>query len=369
MIERIMRVLHIIPDLGTGGAEMVVLTYLRQSKNIPNVDMTLVSLSNDKGRLYETMVKNEHLPVVYLNQNISDNSVVGRLKQILQIHRFIKKYKPDVLHLHLSILWMVCLAIIGLNIKKKFHTLHSDPSKTSYGKNRIIDKWCYRLFHVRPICLNKEMCDIANRIFGRNDALPLPNGINLELYRQNCRDAYRNEFGIPNNAYVVGHVGRFIKVKNHPLIIRSFAKLKKLRPNAKLVLVGEGDDMEKIQILCSDLGVIEDVIFTGARPDVPQLMSMFDVFIFPSLYEGLGIVLIEAQAAGLRCVVSKHIPHEAFVTNKVCVIDDDNDVDLWASALSDSTFPNAKPLMKLEDYSTKNVMRRLISYYNGKSLV
>lgn len=360
-----MKVLHIIPDLGTGGAEMVVLTYLRQSKAIPDIDMTLVSLSSNKGRLYERMVQDEHLPVTYLNQNIQDNSFIGRLTQILQIRKTIKEHKPDVIHLHLSILWMVCLAIIGLGIKSKFHTLHSDPSKTSYGKNRIIDKWCYRLFHVQPICLNKEMCDIANRIFSRNDALPLPNGINFKDYQQNCRDKYRRIFGIPSNSFVVGHVGRFIKVKNHPLIIRSFAELKKIRPNAKLALVGEGDDMEKIQILCSNLGVIDDVIFTGARPDVPKIMRMFDVFIFPSLYEGLGIVLIEAQAAGLKCVVSKHIPHEAFVTDKVCVVDNDTDYSLWASALSDDEYPKAKPLMKLEEYSTLNVMRKLISYYRS----
>lgn len=358
-----MKVLHIIPDLGTGGAEMVVLTYLRQSKVIPDIDMTLVSLSNDKGRLYERMIQEEHLPVVYLNQDIRDNSFKGRFTQILQIRKTIKGYNPDVLHLHLSILWMVCLAIIGMGIKGKFHTLHSDPSKTSYGKNRIIDKWCYRLFHVQPICLNKEMCDIANRIFGRNDALPLPNGINLEDYQQNCRDEYRKKFRIPSNSFVVGHVGRFVKVKNHSLIIKSFAELKKIRKSAKLVLVGEGDNLEKTRELCLHYDIIDDVIFAGARSDVPEIMQMFDVFIFPSLYEGLGIVLIEAQAAGLRCVVSKYIPREAFVTNKVCVVNDDTNYRVWAQALNDENYPYEKPQMRLEDYSTKNVMRQLLSYY------
>lgn len=358
-----MRVLHVIPDLGTGGAEMVVLTYLRQAKFWPEIDISLVSLSSNQGRLYERMIDDEDLPVIYVGQDISDNSIKGRISQILQIRRVIKKQNPDVLHIHLSILWMVCLATIGLGIRSVFHTLHSDPSKTSYGKNRIIDKWCYRLFHVRPICLNIEMCDIANRIFDRHDALPLPNGIDLELYHCDCRKEYRKLFKIPDDAFVVGHVGRFIKVKNHPLIIKSFAELKRIRQNAKLVLVGEGGDMDDIQRLCKELKVDKDVVFTGARADVPKLMRMFDVFIFPSFYEGLGIVLIEAQAAGLRCVVSKHIPQEAFVTNNVSVIDDDNNFSQWAQALSDNNYPTTRPLMKLGNYSTSEVMNKLIGYY------
>lgn len=358
-----MKVLHIIPDLGTGGAEMVVLTYLRKSKALPDIEMSLVSLSSNQGRLYERMIDAEGLPVTYLGQNINDNSIKARISQILQIRRVIKGQSPDVLHIHLSILWMICVATIGLGIRGVFHTLHSDPSKTSYGKHRYIDKWCYRLFHVRPICLNNEMCDIANRIFDRHDALPLPNGIDLELYHCDCRKEYRKLFGISEDSFVVGHVGRFIKVKNHPLIIRSFAELKKIRPNAKLVLVGEGGDMDKIQEQCKDLKIDKDVIFTGARADVPQLMRMFDVFIFPSLYEGLGIVLIEAQAAGLRCVVSKHIPQEAFVTDHVSVIDDDTNYKMWAQALNEETYPSVKPLMKLQDYSTSHVMNKLKDYY------
>ena len=85
-----MKVLHIIPDLGTGGAEMVVLTYLRQSRCLPNINMILVSLSSNQGRLYEKMIVAEHLPVTFLNQNISDNSIKGRILQVLQIRRYIK---------------------------------------------------------------------------------------------------------------------------------------------------------------------------------------------------------------------------------------------------------------------------------------
>ena len=360
-----MKILHIIPDLPSGGAEMVVLTYLRQYRMFPNIEMSLISLSKDQGRLYEKMIVDEHLPVKYLNQNIHDNSIRGRISQIFQIRRYIKMQNPDVVHIHLSILWMVCLAIVGLGIKGKFHTLHSNPSKTSYGKNRIIDKWCYRLFHVQPICLNREMCDIANKIFKRSDALSLPNGINFELYQCDCKKEYRRLFNISDDAFVVGHVGRFIKVKNHPLILRSFAELKKIRANSKLILVGEGDDMDAIRCLSKDLGVENDVVFTGARSDVPKLMRMFDVFIFPSLYEGLGIVLIEAQAAGLRCVVSKHIPKEAFVTNSVSVVDSDSDYLQWAHALNDENYPSFHPLMKLQDYSTSNVMHKLIRYYKN----
>ena len=133
------------------------------------------------------------------------------------------------------------------------------------------------------IKFNSTLCHrflyIGNKIFNRSDALSLPNGINLELYQYDCKKEYRRLFNIPDEAFVVGHVGRFIKVKNHPLILRSFAELKKIRANSKLILVGEGDDMDAIRCLSKDLGVENDVVFTGARSDVPKLMRMFDVFI------------------------------------------------------------------------------------------
>lgn len=357
-----MRILHIIPDLPTGGAEMVVLTYLRKMKMTEEI--LLISLSSNGHRLYENIIEDEGLPVKFLNQDIQNNSIRSRLIQIRQIRQTIKSFNPDVLHMHLSIVWMVSLAIIGLKIPAVFHTLHSDPSITSYGKNRYIDRFCYRLFNIKKICLNKQMKDISDTIFKCTDTFILPNGIDLDKYKIDSRNEYRKMLAIKDNEFVLGHIGRFLKVKNHPLIIDTFIELKQSKPNSKLMLVGDGPDFEKIKCLCKSKGIIDDVLFLGVRSDIPQILHTMDFFIFPSLYEGLGIVLIEAQAAGLPCIISQAIPADAVVTDKVWRMSKNATPTDWAKMI---VYRNKQPenhTEKIEIYDTNNVIKELLTYYH-----
>ncbi len=124
--------------------------------------------------------------------------------------------------------------------------------------------------------------------------------------------AVRAEFGIPDDALVVGHIGRFIEKKNHALLIDIFAEIVRRRPTARLLLVGDGPLRPTIKARVEQVGLQDRVIFAGLRSDVPRLLlGAMDVFVFPSLAEGLGLVLIEAQCAGLPCVYADVIPPEA----------------------------------------------------------
>ena len=136
------------------------------------------------------------------------------------------------------------------------------------------------------------------------------------IYDLSKREEMRRHLGLADEL-VIGHVGRFNPQKNHSFLIDIFAALLKKEPNAVLLLAGGGEDMTKIQAKAQILGIAEHVRFLGVRSDVADLMQAMDVFVFPSLYEGLGIALIEAQAAGLPCVVSDTIPHEAYLTDLV----------------------------------------------------
>ena len=155
-------------------------------------------------------------------------------------------------------------------------------------------------------------------MFGTKNAHILPNAIDIAQYVFNIsvRNQMRQVLGL-NDAFVVGHVGRFSAVKNHTFLIDIFAQIKRRELNSKLLLVGTGSEIQEIQQKIKVLGLEADVIFTGVRSDVADLMQAMDVFVFPSLYEGLGIALVEAQAAGLPCVVSDTIPHEAYLTDLV----------------------------------------------------
>lgn len=124
--------------------------------------------------------------------------------------------------------------------------------------------------------------------------------------------ALRRELGVPDGARVAGHVGRFLDQKNHRFLIEVAAELFKLEPDAVLLLVGDGPGRAAAERQAKQLGIADRVIFAGMRRDVPALMaSVMDIFIFPSLFEGFGIVLIEAQAAGLAYVATDTVPTEA----------------------------------------------------------
>jgi glycosyltransferase involved in cell wall biosynthesis len=162
--------------------------------------------------------------------------------------------------------------------------------------------------------------DAAQALFGpnwRSDSRfrVLHCGIDLEPFRQPVsRAAVRQELGIPLDAPVVGHVGSFRPAKNHPFLLEIAAEVVKHRPDVRFLLVGDGPLRPQIEARARELGIAGNVIFTGVRSDVPRLMlGAMDLFLFPSLWEGLPIVVVEAQAAGLRCLVSDTVTREVSV--------------------------------------------------------
>jgi glycosyltransferase involved in cell wall biosynthesis len=137
-------------------------------------------------------------------------------------------------------------------------------------------------------------------------------GVDLEPFAQPLDpNEVRAEFGWTDQHFIVGHVGRFDEQKNHPFLIQIFAEIARQRPEARLLLVGIGDRQSEIKTLVANLGLADRVAFAGTRADVPRLMlGAMDVFALPSLFEGLPLVLVEAQAAGLPCFVSDVIAPE-----------------------------------------------------------
>ena len=163
-----------------------------------------------------------------------------------------------------------------------------------------------------------------------------PYGLDLVPFRQSPdRARLRAALGIPPDAVVLGHVGRFDPQKNHSLLLRIIEGWLALEPGARALLVGDGALRAEIMAAATRAGIAPRIVFTGVRADVPDLMlAAMDVFVFPSRYEGLGLVLIEAQAAGLPCVISDVVPPEAAVLpDRVRRLALDAPIDAWAAAI------------------------------------
>ena len=129
---------------------------------------------------------------------------------------------------------------------------------------------------------------------------------------------------------MVGHIGRFMTQKNHAFLLDIFNQIYTQNNNAVLLLVGTGELQAQIKEKIKALGLEKNVIFTGVRSDVPQLLSAMDVFVFPSFYEGMPNTVIEAQATGLPCVIADTITSEADITGLVKYLSLSDSADKWA---------------------------------------
>lgn len=160
----------------------------------------------------------------------------------------------------------------------------------------------------------------GDRCYEAGKVYVMKNAIDTEwfAYDPAARARLREELGLPQNAFVVGHVGRFTYAKNHDFLIDVFAELSKSWPEARLLLVGEGELKERIEQKVCEGGLADKVVFTGARKDVNKLYSVMDVFCLPSFYEGMPVVAWEAQANGLPCVVSVEVTPETILTANAC---------------------------------------------------
>ena len=176
----------------------------------------------------------------------------------------------------------------------------------------------------------------GDKAFSAGRVIVLPNAIDTAKFAFDpaARTALRKELGIPQNAFVVGHVGRFMYQKNHAFLLKIFAELLKTRPDARLLLVGEGELEQQVRRQAAALGIQSEVIFTGARQDVHKLYSAMDVFCLPSRYEGMPVVAWEAQANGLPCLFSENVTPEAAQGPACCFFGIQYGEAQWANRLS-----------------------------------
>ena len=319
------RILHIVTTMNRGGLETMLMNYYR------HIDRSKVQFDFLVHRDFEADYDKEIIALGGKIYHISrlipwSKEYKNRLKEFFKSH---PEYK--IVHVHQD-----CLSSVALCCAKECGI----PVRIAHSHNSNQDKnWKYifKLFYMKKIptyATDFFACGkmAGEWMFNGNNFHIMNNAIDAKAYSFNSlsRDSIRKEFHISNDSFVVGHVGRFMSQKNHAFIIDIFNQFHKKHPDSYLMLVGEGELKSSIQDKVKSLGLEDYVIFTGIRSDVNELLQAMDVFLFPSLYEGLPVSIIEAQAAGLPCLISDKVPIECKKTDLVYQLNLDDSVNAWS---------------------------------------
>ena len=170
--------------------------------------------------------------------------------------------------------------------------------------------------------------------FGQQEYSVINNAVekNEYIYNNNARKMIRDRYGIGDEEHVIGTVGRLHFLKNQSFLLEVLARMEQEGKRSKLLVVGEGEMAQKLQERCAQLGLSDDVIFAGGQDNVADYLSAMDVFAFPSLFEGLGLALVEAQMNGLPCVASDSVPLASRASDSIQYVSLGN-IDAWTQSL------------------------------------
>ncbi len=292
------------------------------------------------------------------------------------LNQFFKKHSGEYQAVHFCGNSLTTIA--PLWYAYKYHV----PIRICHAHNSSCRGLHNKLLHILKRGLAKRICThymacstLASKwFFGDAKALIVANGIPVDQYRYNeqVRKQKRQELGITAEDRVIGHVGRFVTEKNHEFMLEVFAQYIRMASPAIMLLVGTGPLMSQIQHKADELGLADSVRFLGERSDVPELLQAMDVFFMPSLFEGLPYVLIEAQAAGLPCVISDVINKDIVLTPSVHFASLDDSKEIWAGKLNDALQmetgrPDNTELLAKAGYSVADTLRQLEQIYASEN--
>lgn len=331
-----------------GGVEHVIQNYYEYiNKTKVNFDIIYHGNSNEFVRKMQSLGC-----TVYLQKKPSQIGIIRYYKSLCKI---IRNKKYDIVHVHsLQYSGIVFYAAMRNGIKKRIAHIHNCYRNFSF-KNKII--FYYIIFSILFLSTDILTCsEYAAKSYFRDTSKvkTLYNAINPELYilgDESFVSNFKKELNIQGKK-VIGHVGRFTKEKNHKFILEIANEMKEC-PQYVFILVGDGPEHENIKQQVKNMA-LNNVLFLGERNDVTKILHCFDVLILPSVCEGLGMILIEAQAAGVLSIVSINVPSEADLgLNMIIFLRIDN-ANLWKEKIKE-----------VESYNIPNKYIRMFKLKNN----
>lgn len=326
------RIAHIIGNWLGGGVEAVVMNYYRY------IDRTKIQFD------FFCCESSTNIPYEEIKSLGGKVYIVPNYTNIFkyqkELIKMFKKNKYSVVHSHIN-----ALSVFSLHAAKKAgvpvriaHS-HSTTNKAEWKKNII--KQCLRPFskiYATDYFACSELAGrwlFGNKAFDDGKVYILNNAIDVEkfAYNEETRKKKRKELNIDEDTLVIGHVGRFVAQKNHKKLIEIFDEVHKQNRNTILLLAGQGPLMDKIKKQVNERKLEKTVIFLGQRSDINELYQAFDIFVLPSLYEGLPVSGIEAQATGLPCFFSNNMTKETRVLESTKFLPLEKTQKEWANAI------------------------------------
>lgn len=289
-----MKILQIIPYFCFGGAEIMCENLVYAQKQLGH-EVIAVSLGPERTVISQRM-EAAGVRVEYLDKKPGlDLNMIPRLVKLM------KREKPDAVHSHLSVIKYVGLAAKLAGAKKYVHTVHSVAYEEAEGPlQKITNKFYFRNGWAVPVALSPEIQKTVLDLYGlAPEQVPIIyNGVDLSR----CIPKEDHRTGETVN---ILHVGRFDIPKNHPGLLRAFARLHRELPQCRLHLVGDGESRPEMEVLAKELGIGDAVTFHGMQSNVYPYLHDADIFVLPSLYEGIPMTIIEAMGTGLPIVASR----------------------------------------------------------------
>lgn len=341
------KVVHVIYDMSTAGAQTVVMNYLRSMKDDPLYELEVLLRDSYKGTEYEKELQQEGYKISYSGYIPTTKfriirPVINWIKCQIAMCRSIRSIHPDIVHTHIAnILPFVCFPSLFSSIKIKVHTLHSDP----YAISKAYSMWtriALKVFGFFPVCVTEDQAEKVKTRYRIDSVKVIHNGLDIKTYTQwkGNADEVKERYLIPKGMFVIGYVGSLYSTKNVPFLINVFNEYVKINPKSVLLIVGDGVDRKNLEAKCKEKGIEDKVIFTGVQKDVCSLYHVMDVFVLPSRYESSSIVTLEAQLCGVRCVISDAVPKDVIISDSVNRLSLSDPIGMWVKAVNGDIRPD-----------------------------
>ncbi len=355
------RILHVIAGMGSGGAEMMIMNWYR---NIDRAKVQFDFLLRSDENIYED-------EIISLGGRIYTMPEFPRhiISNHIKTKAFFKKHAAEyaAIHVHANAL----IYVDALRLAKKYgikrRIMHSHSTKTESPLYLPIHKF-NKLF-IGGWATDFFACSkSAGKWMFNGECIITKNAIDLDHFKfdKEIRQSIRAQHGW-DDCFLVGHVGRFSETKNHKFLIEVFKEILKEKQDAKLALIGSGTLEKQIKGIVEAENLDKNVFFLGVKKNVFEYLSAFDVMVFPSIYEGLGIVAVEAQAVGLATLVSKSVPVEARITDRLLAKSLHNSAKEWAQTVLNMeishTVSDVYKKLTSAGFNIKEEVKSLQSFY------